>query len=159
MRRIPLLAALASVAITAAACGGGAAQTPPPVPPSPSGPVPTTTPTAPTADTGTATVDDARAFLADVDKNLRRVMVAKSHAEWVYETNINGDTDFLTTGGRRGDAGVLHARHRRVEALRRVDRPRRSLARQMHLLKISPTIPAPSDAGKRKAASPRSSRG
>jgi peptidyl-dipeptidase A len=146
MRRPLLLAALASATLTAVACGGGTPQPQSAAPPTASV---FAVPASTAPDASPPSVDDARAFLTDVDKNLRRVFVAKGHAEWVYETYINHDSDILTTEAEEVmQEYFTHA----ITASKRFDGltlpP--DLARQMHLLKISPTIPAPSDAGKRK---------
>ncbi len=150
MRRSPLLFSLVAAApLFAAACGGGTPE-PQTLPPASSSALVASTTAAPATDASAPTVDEARTFLDGVDKNLRRVMVAKSHAEWVYETYINHDTDILTTEAEEVmQEYFTHA----IGASKRFDGltlpP--DLARQLHLLKISPTIPAPSDPAKRKA--------
>jgi peptidyl-dipeptidase A len=136
-----LVVALAAVV----ACGGGSNEAtaprlaPPPRP-------------ADLADVpaGGPTVDEARAFVDDVEQNLRRLWVARDKASWVNETFITADTEDLSAAGEDATAayiGAAIARSRRFDALR-AQLPA-DVARKLYLLSIAQTVPAPSDPAKR----------
>jgi len=103
-----------------------------------------------TPPSGPPTTEEAVQFIHDVDTGLRRVIVAQSRADWINATNITDDTDaaaadaaqvtmeFTTTAIK---ASMRYADLRGLPA---------DAARMFHLLRISPTLPSPSDAAKRK---------
>jgi len=95
-------------------------------------------------------VDEARAFVAEVEENLRRLWVARDKALWVNETFITDDTEDLAAAGEEATAAYIGAaivRSRRFEAIR-ADLPP-DVARKLYLLSIAQTVPAPSDAARR----------
>jgi peptidyl-dipeptidase A len=128
------------------ACGGPSHQATAPQP---------APPLATPADAATTpppepTVDEARAFVADVEENLRRLWVARDRATWVNETFITDDTEELAAAGEEATAAYVGAaivRSRRFEPIRAELPP--DVARKLHLLSIAQTVPAPSDAGRR----------
>ena len=90
------IAALALPMAMFAACGGkSSTDTKPPTP-------------GATADAATGvaepappppTVEEAKAFVAEVDRELRRLWVNQSKAEWAKQTNITDETEALPKGG------------------------------------------------------------
>jgi len=95
-------------------------------------------------------VDEARAFVTEVEENLRRLWVARDKALWVNETFITDDTEDLAAAGEEATAAYIGAaivRSRRFEAIR-ADLPP-DVARKLYLLSIAQTVPAPSDAARR----------
>ena len=95
-------------------------------------------------------MDEARAFVAEVEENLRRLWVARDKALWVNETFITDDTEDLAAAGEEATAAYIGAaivRSRRFEAIR-ADLPP-DVARKLYLLSIAQTVPAPSDAARR----------
>ncbi len=129
-------------AILLAAALYPACEAPPPprIPLPPPGSVRTLTEPAPDA----PTVEGARRFLASVDSDLRRLWVARDRAGWAYETNLTDDTEAIATAAEEATAEYIT---RTIGASRRFDglplpAP---LARQMALLRLAQTVPAPSD--------------
>lgn len=95
-------------------------------------------------------MDEARAFVTEVEENLRRLWVARDKALWVNETFITDDTEDLAAAGEEATAAYIGAaivRSRRFEAIR-ADLPP-DVARKLYLLSIAQTVPAPSDAARR----------
>jgi peptidyl-dipeptidase A len=95
------------------------------------------------ADTA-ATVDEARAFFATVDTDLRRLWVASSRADWVSQNFITDDTEALSASGQEASMEYLTRTIKasaRFNALKLPD----DLSRQMLLLKLGTSLPAPSD--------------
>jgi len=143
MRRTPLVAFVLAVA-----CGGGSQSAPCPATPG----VPITA-VIPSASASTAskplTVDDAIRFLADVDKELRRLWVWGSKAAWVNKNFITKDTNDLATDAEDANMAYLGkvipeaARYKKIPGL-----PPEVL-RQLDLLEHATSLPAPNDAAKR----------
>src|SRR5579883_691203 len=73
--------ALALLAL--AACGE------PSAPPAPAAAASSASPQSQAAPPAAPTEADARAFLAQLDKDLHRTVGTRSRADWVYQTNIN----------------------------------------------------------------------
>jgi peptidyl-dipeptidase A len=98
---------------------------------------------------GPPTVDEARRFFGDVDKDLHRLWVARDRAAWVSENFITDDTEQLAADGEEATAAYVA---RAIHASRRFDGLELppELARQMLLLRLAQTIPAPSDPAKRR---------
>jgi peptidyl-dipeptidase A len=96
------------------------------------------------------TVEEARAFMDDVEKQLRPLWVARDRAGWVNENFITDDTEALAASAEDATAGYTGdaiRRSRRFDATRAAMPP--DLARKFYLLTTAQTIPAPSDAGRR----------
>jgi peptidyl-dipeptidase A len=96
------------------------------------------------------TVDEARAFVADVEEHLRRLWVARDKATWVNENFITDDTEELAAAGEEATAayiGEAIKRSRRFEPIR-AQLPE-DVARKLTLLSIAQTVPAPSDPARR----------
>ncbi len=119
------------------ACGQGATSKP--TTPAPSA---SATPKGPTA-------DDAKAFVATVDKDLRKLWVEMSRAEWIKNTYITEDTEILSAEANEKVLGYTSeaiAKAATFNGLKLDD----DTARQLLLLKVSNPLPAPADAEKRK---------
>jgi peptidyl-dipeptidase A len=129
-------------------CGGGAQETPCPRPlPAVAPSVEATAAPSP----GPPTVDEARAFVADVEDHLRRLWVAHDQAGWVSQTFITDDTEALASAGEEATAayvGDAIARARRYGAI--AAQLPADVARKLYLLSIAQTVPAPSDPAKRR---------
>jgi peptidyl-dipeptidase A len=143
-RSLAIVLALApAVVLAAASCE----VLPPPPPPAVVAAPPAAPPPA-VAAPARPTVDDARAFLAVVDTDLRRLWVASSRASWVAQNFITDDTDALSAAAEEASMEYLS---RTIPAATRFDGlplpP--DLARQLMLLKIASQLPAPNDAKER----------
>lgn len=144
---------LATVALgSAVACGGGQEARCPQAPS-------TTAPATPVSNalaavSGTAksapapSVDEARAFFAQVDKDVRRLWIARDRAGWVSQNFITDDTEALSAAGEEATAEYFT---QAIKASTRFDGVRLpdDLARQMHLLRVSQVVPAPTDSTER----------
>ena len=144
-KRAALLAlALTTVPGLSAACGG-AQQTPTCAQTSPS-PSSNASPSASNASATASppTQDDARRFLAQVDKDLRKYTVAQSRAEWVYENFVMDDAEAVASSaaeqlGAYATRVTLEAR--KFDGIKPQLPP--ELARQLSLLKLAQPIPSP----------------
>jgi peptidyl-dipeptidase A len=94
------------------------------------------------------TVDEARAFVTQLDGDLRRIWVAASRADWVNQNFITDDTEALSAAGQ--DANMEFT-SKAIKAASRFDGMKLpdDVARQLLLLRISSQLPAPSDAKER----------
>jgi peptidyl-dipeptidase A len=104
-------------------------------------PVATTAPKPPT-------VEEAQGFYDGVDKDLRRLWVARDRAGWVNENFITDDTEALAA---QGEAATAEYMGKAIPASRRFASLQLSpeLTRMAYLLSISQVVPAPLDAGER----------
>jgi peptidyl-dipeptidase A len=96
------------------------------------------------------TAEEARAFIDEVETQLRRLWVARDRASWVNENFITDDTEALAADAEDATAGYVGEairRSRRFEAIRTALPP--DVRRKLYLLSTAQTIPAPSDAGRR----------
>ncbi len=112
------------------ACGGKGQQSP-------------TTPNAAKADTPAT-------FLARVDADLRRLWIARDRAGWVSQNFITDDTESLAAVGEEATAEYITraiAEAKKFDASKVTDPVQ---ARQLLLLRLAQTVPAPSDAAERK---------
>ena len=139
LRSIALSAAL--LPALASACG---ASTQPVASPPPAAAAAAATPPAPAR----PTADDARAFLAKTDADLRALWIARDRSGWVSQTYITDDTEALAAAGEEAIAAyVTQAIHdaARFDGVTLPD----DVARQLWLLKLAQTVPAPVDAARR----------
>ena len=96
-------------------------------------------------------VDDARAFVDEVETHLREVWTRGARADWINQTYITDDTEALSADSSAETAkylGEVIVRAHRYEAIK-AQLPA-DVARKLYLLSIAQTVPAPSDAAKRK---------
>jgi peptidyl-dipeptidase A len=123
------------------ACGGA--------PPKPATPEPITTTT--TANAVPPTADEAQKFMTQVDKDLRRLWIARDRAMWVNQNFITDDTEALSAAGEEVTAEYVT---KAIQSARRFDPIMKTLPadlqRQFLLLKLAQTVPAPSDAKERE---------
>ncbi len=92
----------------------------------------------------TATVDDARRFLADSEQTLDKLNVEAQHADWVHENFITGDTEILSA---KEDQRLIDEQVRRAKEATKFDKlplPE-DMARKMKLLKIGLVLATPAD--------------
>ena len=136
------VAALMLVATGASGCGGNDQWRPAPCPQWPS---------VGDAPAGAPTLDEAKAFMKDVDDNLRRLWVKRERALWVQTNFITDDTQEIAAEAEQETmewlAGAIK-RSTRFDSL--TDEMPADLKRQFHLLKLAGVLPAPSDAAKTK---------
>ncbi len=145
MTRRLLLSLTPVVSLTlAAACGGA----PPPAAPCPRCPEPVAA--APTPPAPAATPADAKQFIDQVDKDLRRRWVARDRAGWVNQNFITDDTEALAASGEEATAEYITdaiQKSRRFDGVQGLDPV---VARQLLLLKLAQIVPAPSNADERR---------
>lgn len=144
-RRLALSSALALSLASLAACEA----LPPPPPPHVEAPPqqpPAGTSAAPAP--GPPTVEEARAFLAGVDADLRRLWVASSRASWAAQTYINDDTEAMSAAAEEASMEYLSRTIKAAGRFEGMTLPP-ELARQFLLLKLGSQLPAPSDARER----------
>jgi peptidyl-dipeptidase A len=127
------------------ACGGGNTDAPtvlqaPPPPATSTAPQPTTD--------HPPTVEEAKAFVADVDAHLRKLWVARDRAGWVNENFITDDTEAIAAAGEEATAGYVTEaiqKATRFDPLLKSNALPPEIARQLTLLKFAQTVPAPTD--------------
>ena len=95
-----------------------------------------------------ATVEEARAFFATVDTDLRRLWTASSRADWVSQNFITDDTEALSASGQDASMEYLTRQIKASERFSSLQLPA-DLSRQLLLLKLGTSLPAPSDAKER----------
>jgi peptidyl-dipeptidase A len=145
----PLSALLATVSLVlAGSIGCGSAPPCPPAPPPPAV-APAPPPPAPSAAVQAApTAEEAKAFLAGVEKDLRKIWVQSARASWVNQAFITDDTDLLSASAEEANMEYLS---RAIKASTRFDGLELGAdeRRQLHLLKLGSVLPAPSDPAER----------
>ncbi|MGK4003545.1 M2 family metallopeptidase [Sorangium sp. So ce1036] len=153
LARTPLLRPWMLVALgLGTACGGAGSPAAAPTIPGgeASGAAAASTAGAPAASQRAAapTPAEAQAFLADVDRELRRLRLQSARAAWVNQNFITEDTDALAAAA---DEATMEFLNRTMKAARRFDGLALpgELARQLTLLKVGTTLPAPSDPAER----------
>jgi peptidyl-dipeptidase A len=90
------------------------------------------------------TVDEARAFYAKVDADLRKLFVTRDTAAFARQTNINDDTEKLSADMEEATMEYLSRTIKVATRYDGLDLPP-DLARQRLLLKLTGSVPAPSD--------------
>ncbi|HVJ92756.1 MAG TPA: M2 family metallopeptidase [Labilithrix sp.] len=147
-RRIFLSFAPVLTIAFAAACGGG--EPPPSVPSSKCAETDTERPTSTALPAASATPEEAKKFIAEVEKTLRRLWVARDRAGWVNQNFITGDTEALAASGEEATAAYVTEaiqKARRFDGVAGIDPV---TARQLKLLKLVQIVPAPSNADERR---------
>jgi peptidyl-dipeptidase A len=138
VKRLPFASLLPLVLAAAAACE--VLPPPPaphvePLPPEPTASAPRALPPS---------VDEARAFVAGVDRDLTKLWVSSSRASWVAQNFITDDTEALSAAAEEASMEYLS---RTIKASTRFDGVALpgDVARQILLLKLASQLPAPSD--------------
>lgn len=125
--------------IALAACGGG----------EPSAKAPSNAAAQPTT-SAPATPDEAKKFASQVDKDLRRLWIARDRAGWVNQNFITDDTEGLSAAGEEATAAYVTdaiQKARRFDGVQGIDP---DTQRQLLLLKLAQVVPAPSNAAERE---------
>ncbi len=125
--------------VTSLGCGG----------PSANQPVAEPTASAEPAEPEAPTAEEARAFVARVNEDLRRLATVQARAEWIKSTYITYDTQIMAA---RANEALMAYTSQAIAEARRFDGLEldEDTARQLHLLTISQSLPAPNDAEKRR---------
>lgn len=126
--------------IALAACGGG----------EPSAKAPSSAAAPTTASSAPATPDEAKKFAQQVDKDLRRLWIARDRAGWVNQNFITDDTESLSAAGEEATAAYVTdaiQKARRFDGVQGIDP---DTQRQLLLLKLAQVVPAPSNAAERE---------
>ncbi len=95
------------------------------------------------------TPSDARAFVAGVNGDLKRLFARQASADWVKATYITVDTERLSAWASEEVMAYLSSAieaSRRFEGLKGLDP---ETARALHLLRLASSLPAPRDPAKR----------
>ena len=145
MRRL-LLSSLPLVALSLAAVVTACGESQPPKAPCASCPEPAAAVTAPAV--GAATPEEAKKFLDQVDRDLRRLWVARDRAGWANQNFITDDTEALAAAGEEATAAYISevvAKAKRFDGVK-LDPV---LQRQLQLLKLTQVVPAPANAEER----------
>jgi peptidyl-dipeptidase A len=127
---------IASLLVLAAACSG---------PKQPSGSGSAANGTTGTAEVKPSPAEEAKAFVAKVDEDLRKLLIASSQAEWAKQTNITDENEKAAAAA--GEA-LMNYTTTTIKASRKFDAVRDQLdadtRRKLLLIQISGT-PAPDD--------------
>ncbi|HSO39137.1 MAG TPA: M2 family metallopeptidase, partial [Labilithrix sp.] len=130
-----------------AACG----PEPTPVAPCPKCDAPATPSTSsPPSVSATPNAEEAKRFVEQVDKDLRRLWVARDRAGWVNQNFITDDTEALSASGEEATAAYVTeaiGKARRFDGVKGIDP---DVARQLLLLKLAQVVPAPSNPDERR---------
>ena len=96
------------------------------------------------------TAAEAQSFINGVEKDLRRLWVARDEASWVNQNFITDDTEALSAAGEEATAAYVgEAVHRAQRFEPIIAQLPGDLARKFLLLKLAQTIPAPKNADER----------
>lgn len=131
----------------AAACGGGEASPVAPCPRCSESDAGLATPPSTTK----ATPEEAKRFIEQVDKDLRRLWVARDRAGWVNQNFITDDTELLAAAGEEATAAYVTEAVQRARRFDGVPGIEPAVSRQLMLLKLTQIVPAPSNADERRA--------
>ena len=145
---IASLALLAPLASVASGCGGAEPTAAAPCPTVAVVTPPSTT--SPPSVSATPTADEAKKFVEQVDKDLRRLWVARDRAGWVNQNFITDDTEALSAAGEEATAAYVTeaiAKAKRFDGVKGIDP---DTARELLLLKLAQVVPAPSNADERR---------
>ena len=139
MNRTALLASILALALSGCA---KKPDTPPPAPPKAAPPPAEKAPPKPTA-------EEAKAYIDDVDATLKGLWGKWERAEWVKATHITHDTQILAATAHEE---VLKYTSEAIAGTKKFQGLEldEDTKRKMNLLVVSQTMPAPSDAAKRK---------
>jgi peptidyl-dipeptidase A len=139
------LGPLALVAL-AAACGGAPAPEAAPPRPQPAGGGPVSPPPVSTAEAP----EEAKRFVGDVDRDLRRLWTSRDRAAWVNQNFITDDTEALAAAGEEATAAYMTEAIQKARRFDGVPGIEPDVARQLLLLKLAQVVPAPSNEAERR---------
>jgi peptidyl-dipeptidase A len=108
----------------------GCAPSTPPVPPAP-------------------TAAEARAFVEQADAGYRERIVAMGRASWDYSTNITPENEKASAAAEEAYMAFVSATVKQARTFDGVADLDPDTARKLHLIKVSTTLPAPSDPARR----------
>ena len=137
------------LALAPAACGGAEPAPAVPCPKVDVAPQSNATTTPPSV-SATPSPDEAKRFVEQVDKDLRRLWVARDRAGWVNQNFITDDTEALSAAGEEATAAYVTeaiSKAHKFDGVKGVDPV---VARQLLLLKLAQVVPAPSNADERR---------
>ncbi len=95
-----------------------------------------------------ATVEEAKAFVKRVDGDLRKLWIRQSVAEWIKSTHITDDTERNAAAMNEDVMAYLTRTAREAQRFKGLKLDAET-ARQLHLLRVSTALPAPSNPDKR----------
>ena len=98
---------------------------------------------------GKATADEAAKFMDDVEKRLMALSINSGRADWVKSTYITDDTEALAADANKDLIAATTEFAEQSKRFNGVDLPA-DLQRKMKLLKLSLTLPAPTDPAERE---------
>ena len=98
---------------------------------------------------GKGTADEAAKFMDDVEKRLMALSIKSGRADWVKSTYITDDTEALAADANKDLIAATTEFAEQSKRFNGVDLPA-DLQRKMKLLKLSLTLPAPSDPAERE---------
>mgnify|MGYP005853023097 CR=1 FL=1 len=131
----------------AAACGGAE---PAPAAPCPRCPDPAPSAQAASPAPAAPTPEEAKRFIQQVDKDLRRLWTARDRAGWVNQNFITEDTEALAAAGEEATAAYVTEAIQKARRADGVAGLEPDVARQLLLLKLAQVVPAPSNADERR---------
>ncbi|NCG18132.1 MAG: peptidase M2 family protein [Rhodobacterales bacterium] len=102
------------------------------------------------AATAGPTADEAAAWVKTNDEKLKALYIARETAYWAYETDIKPETEALASSTAEAAMAYLTTAIPEAAAFNDVTGLDPDVARQLGLMKIQATLPAPSAAEKRK---------
>src|SRR5436190_1025139 len=106
--------------------------------------------TSPPSVSATPTAEEAKKFIEQVDKDLRRLWVARDRAGWVNQNFITDDTEALSAAGEEATAAYVTEAITKAKRFDGVKGIEPDVARQLLLLKLAQVVPAPSNADERR---------
>jgi peptidyl-dipeptidase A len=104
---------------------------------------------SPGTSVGKGTADEAAKFMSDVEKRLMELSIKSGRADWVKSTYITDDTESLAADANKDLIAATTEFAEQSKRFDGVDLPA-DLQRKMKLLKLSLTLPAPSDPAERE---------
>jgi len=95
------------------------------------------------------TVEQACAFVEEAEARLYELNVRQAHAEWVQNTYISYDTEILAAEAQKNTLAATVDYAKRAARFDGLELPE-DLARKLKLLKLSTSLPVPSDPAEQK---------
>jgi peptidyl-dipeptidase A len=101
------------------------------------------------AEAARPTAEDARQFASRVNADLKRLWTRQATAEWIKATHITDDTERNAALVNEEVLGYVNQSIKEAARFKDVQGLDADTARTLHLLRVSSSLPAPSDAQKR----------